>query len=215
MKDSVYLSTAYLAPIEYYFALLKFPRVFIDTGEHYIKQTYRNRCVIASANGPLQLTIPIIKPNDPHSYIRDVKISEHGKWQHLHWHAIMSAYSSSPYFEYYQDDFAPFYEKKIEYLIDFNEQLQELICKCIDFQPIQEFLPTFKKDFTINEIDFRCAISPGKELLLCRPYWQVFADKYGFCANLSIIDLLFNLGAESLLYLQDSTNFSDTELLRL
>jgi hypothetical protein len=204
MIETVYLPTAYLAPISYYWAMMKYPAM-LETNEHYIKQTYRNRCVIASANGIMPLSIPVVGKND--QCIRDVRISDHGNWRHLHWHAIMSAYSSSPFFEYYEDDFAPFYEKKFDYLVDFNNQLQELICNLIDFKPVIENTKEYIHELEGNALDLRKKNAFKDIAKSFKPYWQVFEDKYGFKSDLSIIDLLFNLGPESLLYLRFPESF--------
>ena len=117
----VYIATAYLGPIQQYCKMLQYPEVRIETAENYVKQTYRNRCSIAAANGPLSLSIPIVKPDTLKCQTKDIRISDHGNWRHLHWNALVSAYNMSPFFEYYADDFAPFYEKKYEFLLDFNE----------------------------------------------------------------------------------------------
>lgn len=204
MIETVYLPTAYLAPISYYWAMMKY-HARLEMNEHYIKQTYRNRCVIASANGIMPLSIPVVGKND--QCIRDVRISDHGNWRHLHWHAIMSAYSSSPFFEYYEDDFAPFYEKKFDYLVDFNNQLQELICSMIDFKPVIESTKEYIHDLDVNALDLRKKNAFKDIAKSFKPYWQVFEDKYGFKSDLSIIDLLFNLGPESLLYLRFPESF--------
>ncbi len=204
MIETVYLPTAYLAPISYYWAMMKYPAM-LETNEHYIKQTYRNRCVIASANGIMPLSIPVVGKND--QCIRDVRISDHGNWRHLHWHAIMSAYSSSPFFEYYEDDFAPFYEKKFDYLVDFNNQLQELICNLIDFKPVIENTKEYIHELEGNALDLRKKNAFKDIAKSFKPYWQVFEDKYGFKSDLSIVDLLFNLGPESLLYLRFPESF--------
>ena len=123
----VYIATAYLGPIQQYCKMLQYPEVRIETAENYVKQTYRNRCVIAAANGPLSLSIPIVKPDTLKCQTKDIRISDHGNWRHLHWNALVSAYNMSPFFEYYADDFAPFYEKKYEFLLDFNEELRRLV----------------------------------------------------------------------------------------
>ncbi|EJW95492.1 WbqC-like protein, partial [gut metagenome] len=134
-STTVYLSTAYLAPIEYFTKLLSHDYIKIEQYDHYVKQTYRNRCTIAAPDGPLVLTVPVIKPETPKCIIRDIRISDHGNWRHLHWNAIESAYNHTPFFEYYKDDFRPFYEQKYEFLIDYNEALFQLICSLIDLQP--------------------------------------------------------------------------------
>ena len=115
-----YLSSAYLAPVEYYTKLLAYDKVFVEQHDHYIKQTYRNRCTIAGPSGELALSIPTVKPDTLKCPMKDIRISDHGNWRHLHWNTIESAYNSTPFFEYYKDDFRPFYEKKYEFLIDFT-----------------------------------------------------------------------------------------------
>ena len=198
-----YISTAYLGPVQQYCKMFRFPAVYLETAENYQKQTYRNRCVIAGANGALTLTIPVIKPDSPKCLTKDIRISDHGNWRHLHWNAIVSAYNMSAFFEYYADDFAPFYEKKYEFLLDFNERLRELVCDLIDIHPdfrtTSEYLPHV-------EHDFRERISPkSKESdpsFVPIPYYQVFQGKLGFLPNLSIVDLLFNMGPESICVLK-------------
>jgi hypothetical protein len=195
----VILTTAYLAPVEYYVQLNQAEQIIIEKQDHYVKQTYRNRCVIASANGLQTLSIPIEKPDSPKGLTRDIRIAAHGDWQHLHWNAIVSAYNSTPFFEYYADDFRPFYEKKPVFLFDFNEQLRELICSLLDLYPAISYSSGYIRDLPPDALDLREAIHPKKPPFIreLTPYYQVFENKYGFQANLSIIDLLFNMGPEA------------------
>ena len=207
---TVYLSSAYLAPVEYYTKLLAYDRVCIEQHDHYIKQTYRNRCTIAAPDGELALSITTVTPASLKCPMCDIRISDHGNWRHLHWNAIESAYNHTPFFEYYKDDFRPFYKKKYEFLADFNEELCHLVCSLIDIQPVMERTSEYKTGFAPGEADFRERIHPKKDFSLedpdfsPQPYYQVFQERLGFLPNLSIIDLLFNMGPESLLVLQQS-----------
>ena len=206
--NEVYLTTAYLAPVQYYSKLFHAERVVIEKYDHYIKQTYRNRCTIAGANGTLPLSIPIVKPDNPKTFSSDIRISGHGNWQHLHWNAICSAYNSSPFFEYYADDFAPFYHKKQDWLFDFNEALRLLVCRLLEIEPVVSFSAGYSE--VSPAVDFRDVIHPKKDFKKTDPsfvanaYYQVFKPKYGFLENVSIIDLLFNMGSEARLVLQAS-----------
>ena len=204
---TAYLSSAYLAPVEYYTKLLAYDKIFIEQHDHYMNQTYRNRCTITGPDGELALSIPTVKPDTPKYPMKDIRISDHGNWRHLHWNAIESAYNNTPFFEYYKDDFRPFYEKKYEFLFDFNEELCRLVCELIDIHPVIERTAEYKMEFTADEADFREIIHPKKDFrtadtaFVPQPYYQVFESKLGFLPNLSIIDLLFNMGPESLLIL--------------
>ncbi|MDR2040985.1 MAG: WbqC family protein [Tannerella sp.] len=204
---AVYLSSACLAPVQYYTKLLSYETVYLETAENYLKQTYRNRYLIAGANGVQVLTVPVEKPLKEKCLTRDIRISDHGHWRHLHWQALVSAYGLSPFFEYYQDDFAPFYARKFDFLFDFNEALRQLVCELADIRPDVRF--TSRYEPSVPD-DFRQSIRPkcpgADRAFLPKPYYQVFGEKHGFLPNLSIVDLLFNMGPETILVLQQSVS---------
>ena len=182
MRDAVIVPIAYLAPVSYYCRLLAYDDVRIEQWEHYIKQTYRNRCVIASESGPLSLSIPVEKVL-PGTLVKEVRVSDHGNWRHMHWQALSTAYDRTPYFEFYADDFRPFYEKKYHFLFDYTEALRELVCHLMLYTP---------KAKTSDAHFSPC------------PYYQVFSERCGFLPNLSVVDLLFNMGPESVFVLRKS-----------
>jgi len=200
----VLLSTAYLAPVSYYVLLARAGKVVIEQHENYQKQSYRNRCLIAAANGPMVLSIPVKKTLPGKNSIRDIQLSGHGNWQHMHWSSLVSAYASSPYFAFYRDDIHPFYEKKYKYLFDFNEALREEICALLNLEPRLEYSKSYTTGPETEILDYRELIHPKKqrlEELLPGPYVQVFDRKFGFLPDLSVLDLLFNTGPEACLFL--------------
>jgi hypothetical protein len=199
--NTVLLSSAYLPPVSFFTAINSGGDVLIEQYDNYCKQTYRNRCLIATAGGVQTLTVPIVKSTSPKQLMKDVRISDHGEWRHQHWNALESAYMNSPFFMYYQDDFRPFYEKKYEFLIDFNTELTLLIMTLAGIDKPVKLTESYGKNGQ-NLTDLRQMVNPGTaEPQDCRPYWQVFKEKYGFLANLSAVDLLFNMGPEFPLYL--------------
>ena len=194
------LSTTYFGPVQWYQKLHRAEYVQMEQWENFQKQTYRNRCLIATTQGIQALTVPTERGGS--FLIKDTRISDHGNWRHLHWNALQSAYGESPFFEYYQDDIRPFFEQRWDFLFDFNEAIRVKMCELIDIQPkvtlTSEYSPSSK-------IDFREAIRPKHPLpdpdFDPKPYYQVYQQKHGFLPNLSILDLLFNMGPESIFYL--------------
>lgn len=205
----ILLSSAYMAPIQYYTKLVKYSdgMAYIEACDNYVKQTYRNRCVIVDANGPLALTIPTEKTAEEKCLMRDIRISDHGNWRHRHWNALEAAYRHTPFFLYYEDDFRPFYEKKHEYLYDFNMELTQLVCDLIGIDIHME--PTIVYGGVQPLVDLRECIHPKQSwhtdtAFTPAEYYQVFKEKHGFIPNMSIVDLLFNMGPESILILHES-----------
>ena len=189
------LSSVYAGNLMYYSVLAKSSQVYIDGFENFHKQSYRNRCVISSPNGPLKLIIPIIRISK--NIVKDVKIDNHQNWRKIHWKSLESSYRSSPYFEFYEDEFKPFYfEKKIEYLLDFNQQINLVLLRCLNMDTEILFSDSYlEKGDKIN--DFRDKIHPSStptETVKKMKYSQVFQESQDFIYNLSVFDLLFNQG---------------------
>ncbi len=195
------LQTSYFGPIQWYQKLNRFEFCLIEQCDSYQKQTYRNRCVIATANGVQALTVPVEVSGEKQA-VKDVRISDHNQWRRVHWNALQSAYSESPFFDYYADDIRPFFEQHYDYLIDFNEAIRQKVCELLDIRPQVAYTSEYTKQ---HPNDFREVISakhpqPDSDFEP-RSYWQVFGRKHGFLPNLSILDLLFCMGPESVFFL--------------
>lgn len=207
MKPTL-LPLAYFGSI-YYYACLTQRNTITDIHSHYVKQTSANRCNILTSNGIQTLSIPVEKSEK--TAIKDIKISTHDNWQQLHWRAIESAYSSSPFFEYFCDEYHPFYGKRWNFLLDFDLEIESKTLELLNFKAVNIELSTrYIEEGDDEIIDYRKELQPKKFDVslhneLSAPYYQVFDDKYGFTPNLSIIDLLFNMGNESKLYLKKIT----------
>ena len=196
------LPTAYLAPISYYAILLQDPNCRIELHEHFIKQSIRNRCDIYGANGKLRLSIPKQRKGSSKTIIKNLKISYKQNWQKQHWNAIESAYNSSPFFEYYEDDLAPLFHAKQNHLLDFNFKCLEIIFECLQLDFNYQTTSCFEAK-PKNCSDYRYLANARKEKEhLFKPYTQVFSNKHGYINNLSILDLLFNEGTNTVSYLQ-------------
>jgi hypothetical protein len=198
------ISLAYLGPIAYYSAIHNADTLLLEHCEYYEKQSYRNRCNIAGPNGVLSLSIPVEKASGDKTLTRDIRISEHGEWQMQHWKSIESAYNSTPFFEYYRDDLVGFYHKKWDFLWDFNFEIQSTILELLELEPNIKLTSDYKVELEENCLDLRQSIHPKKrnQQFSSTAYYQVFEQRYGFQPNLSIIDLLFNMGNESQLIIQ-------------
>ena len=198
MLNNPLLPTAYFGPISYYAILLQHPNCRIELNEHFIKQSIRNRCDIYGANGKLRLSIPKERKGSSKTIIRNLKISYRNNWQKQHWNAIESAYNSSPFFEYYKDELKPFFEEKEEYLVKFNSKLQNTILRMLHQENIIKNTTEY-----LHKGDFFDLRNYRWKLKNQEKYDQVFMEKQGFIPNLSVLDLLFNLGPESIDYLHN------------
>jgi hypothetical protein len=193
---TVLLSTAYLPNVHYLSQVINFDTIVIEKHENFVKQTYRNRCDIATASGKLSLSIPLIKQADK-ELISDKKISYAEDWQKQHWRTIVSAYKNSPYFEFFEDEFKPFYENQFEFLLDYNTQLLQTILHILRVKKQIEFTQTFELN-PPQVIDLRNLSDIEKIDVEVKSYYQVFADKIGFTPNVSCLDALFNIGLNTI-----------------
>jgi hypothetical protein len=187
----------YLPPIGYFSALKSQNLEFLlEKHEHFPKQTFRNRASIASPDGILDLVVPVIKGSKVHTPVKDVKISYDLKWQRLHWLSLQTCYRSSAYFEFYEDGLAPFYEKKYNFLFDYNLDLFRWLSTQLKLPIELKYTEEYQH---LNEpLDFRNKFDK-KDVYLAdtKPYFQVFSDRNPFIHNLSILDLLFNQGPQA------------------
>jgi len=182
------LSSAYLPPIDYIKIVSRSERPFIESCENFQKQSYRNRCHIYSANGILPLIIPVLREETHSVKISEIKIDYSRNWQKQHWRAIVSAYRSSPFFDYYLDDFISFYNEQEDSLFKFNYKLLKIILDLVGVDKSLAVTDSFQKDYPQG--DFREVIHPKRKPLFDKnengQYFQVFAHKHGFFPNLSI-----------------------------
>lgn len=202
IEKGAVLPMFYLPPVEYFARLNNYnPDFVIEKQEHFPKQTYRNRANIYSPDGMLTLVVPVIKGSKIHTPVKDVKISYDFRWQRLHWMSLQGCYRRSAYFEYYEDELAPFYEKKETFLFDYNDQLLQLILKLLKIKATVNYTETYEPEYPALA-DLRHTINSKKESeFQQKPYFQVFEERHGFMKNLSIVDLLFNQGPQSVNYL--------------
>ena len=190
----------YLPNIHYCSWIIAQKQPYFVRDTHFQKQTYRNRTEIYGANGKLKLTLPIVhNKSKSHQKEEEVQIAKTTAWQKQHWKSICSAYQSSPYFEFYEADLISFYKEEVTHLMQFNLDLLNKIMEMIEFSMSYKIVE-WRKDIHRRMDDL---VNAKKSVQInFEPYRQVFEEKNGFISNLSIIDLLFNLGPDTLNYLQ-------------
>lgn len=192
----------YNAPVSWYSLMLQEPgEIVFEQYDNYTKQTYRNRCRILGGNGPVSLVIPVVKVHGRKTQMKDTRIDYDTAWDSIHWKSIVSAYASAPYFEYFAEEFGPFYTRKYTYLADMNIELVAVTLKLLGLD-----IPLIKSNAYYHypyDRDPGVSIHPKKSfrhadyIFTPERYHQVFADRHGFVADLSIIDLIFNEGPGS------------------
>lgn len=198
------IATSYFPPVWYIKEINATDKILIDHHEHFVKQSIRNRAHILSPNGIQSLIIPVVHHKRNISPMKDIRISNDINWQRQHWRSLCSAYQRSAFFEFYQDDLVLFYEKKYEFLTDFNQELLRFILMQLHIKSEIEISSGYQEPSESLLPDFREACNSGQPVVTenQKSYPQVFSYKNGFTGGLSIADLLFNIGPRSVDYLK-------------
>lgn len=187
------------------FGLITQRDIIWEVQDNFQKQTFRNRTHICTDRGKLMLNIPIkhVGKNQGRQHYKDVKIDNSDHWQRQHWRTLQTAYRTSPFFEYYEDDIAPLYEQQYEYLLDYNLKASALICDCLQIE--MPAVQTTSYAIEMPEVqDARFLVNAKKEVQTDLPFYnQVFGERHGFLKNMSVVDLLFNEGTSALTYLKN------------
>ena len=194
----------YFPNVSHFVAMVKSETIYFELWDNYQKQTYRNRTEIYGANGKLALTVPVVYSQKNRQFYKDVKIANEENWQQQHLKSLQSAYSMSPFYEYYIDDLMPLFDNKYDYLLDCNLKCFEFLSEALQINFETEFTASFE-NYPIGKTDFRSLAKKNKSFKNLQPYTQVFTEKLGFINNLSILDLLFNEGPNSEIYLKKQT----------
>jgi len=202
---NILLHPTYFPNISHFVAMANASEIVFEINDNFLKQTYRNRCYIYGANGKLALNIPVVHSQKNRQKYKDVKIFNAENWQSNHWKSLLSAYRTSPFFEYYEDELQPLFTLKADFILDFNFKCMEVICDCLQLDLNSSKTETYQKNIE-NQTDFRHLVYAKNETLQnFEPYTQVFNSKHGYIPNLSILDLLFNEGPNTLNYLESQT----------
>jgi hypothetical protein len=199
----ILLPTAYFPPVSYFVHLSRSSNVFIEQMETFPKQTYRNRCEIMTSAGKLNLVVPVSRPNGNHTITKDIDINYNEPWNLHHWKSVQTAYRSSPYFNYYSDLFHPLFISKEPSLLAHNNEILSMICRILSLKITISLTNDYIKD-SRDIVDLRKDFSPKKlqRGTLFHEYPQVFSHKTGFMPDLSILDLLFNMGPDAVNYVE-------------
>ena len=202
---NIILHPTYFPNIAHFVAIANADAVMFEMDDNFLKQTFRNRTYIYGANGKLALNIPVIHTQKNRQKYRDVKIFNETKWQDLHWKSLLSAYRTSPFFEFYEDELQPLFNMKADYILDYNLTCYDVVCECLQLDVPVSKSEIYQKNIE-NKHDYRFLVNAKKEPSLeFDTYTQVFNIKHGFIPNLSILDLLFNEGPNAVNYLESQT----------
>lgn len=199
----ILLHPSYFPSISHFAAMVQSDKITFEMEDNFQKQTNRNRTYIYSPNGIQLLNIPIKHSNLSRQKTKDIKIEQEFDWQKQHFKSLEAAYRSSPFFEFFEDDLLPIFQKKHTFLMDLNFEALEITAKCLRMKLEFDITTEYFHEIENSEItDFRYLVNGKKDHSLFEPYTQVFDDKHGFLNNLSILDLLFNEGKFAMDYLK-------------
>jgi hypothetical protein len=200
---NILIHPTYFPSISHFAAMLQSENITFEVEDNFQKQTNRNRAYIYSPNGIQLLNIPVKHSKESHQKTKNLKIETDFDWQKQHFKSLEAGYRSSPFFEFFEDDIRPIFEKKYTFLLDLNFDIFTILSKCfrlkLDYTTTTEY---FHEADTAVITDFRSLVNGKKDLSVFESYTQVFDDKHGFINNLSVLDLLFNEGKYALDYLK-------------
>ena len=201
----ILIHPSYFPSISHFVAIAQSDSITFEVEDNFQKQTNRNRAYIYSPNGIQLLNIPIKhNPSLIHQKTKEIKIEQEFDWQKQHFKSLEAAYRSSPFFEFFEDDLLPIFQKKHIFLMDLNLEVFDIVCKCLRMKLQFEITTEYFHEIDNPKIvDFRHLINGKKDLSNFETYTQVFDDKHGFLNNLSVLDLLFNEGKFSMDYLKN------------
>ncbi|MFN3754251.1 WbqC family protein [Flavobacterium sp.] len=199
--NNILIHPSYFPSISHFVAMAQSDLVTFEMDDNFQKQTNRNRMYIYSPNGIQLLNIPIKHSKEAHQKTKDVKLETAFDWQKQHFKSLEAAYRTSPFFEYFEDDIRPIFEKKHEFLMDLNFETMSIVSKCLGLEFDYNETTEFFHEVT-DKLDFRNLINGKKDTSKFESYTQVFGEKHGYLNNLSILDLLFNEGRYALDYLK-------------
>lgn len=203
-KNTLLLSTATFPPVEYFVFLAEAENVWIEGDENFNKQTYRNRYIINTANGPLTQVVPVKRNHDGKTKIARVGVDYDLPWPRQFWRAIFAAYNKTPFFLFYQDELEDFFNRSFASLLEMNMVALELVNSLLGINKDIKMSKDFRKSYK-EAIDLRYSIHPKKpQIVKLSPWMQAFDERHGFNPRVSILDLLFNMGPESLMYLKQA-----------
>nr|WP_315165072.1 WbqC family protein [uncultured Flavobacterium sp.] len=200
---NILIHPTYFPSISHFAAMVQSENITFEVEDNFQKQTNRNRAYIYSPNGIQLLNIPVKHSKESHQKTKDIKIETDFDWQKQHFKSLEAGYRSSPFFEFFEDDIRPIFEKKYSFLLDLNFEVFTILSKCfrlkLDYTTTTEY---FHEVDTTTITDFRSLVNGKKDLSVFESYTQVFDDKHGFINNLSVLDLLFNEGKYAMDYLK-------------